>query len=58
MTRRIGVGLYSTLAEKDVHHVFFEPIKDIHSHLENICNNPGPVRLAVVHDAGNMVLRA
>ena len=58
MARRIGIRLYSTLADDEVRHVFYEPLDDIQSHLTEICKGPVPKRLAIVHDAGNMVLRA
>ncbi len=57
MTRRIGVMVHSMLPEEIVRRVFYEPIRDVQSFIDQqIAKNP-KFRLAVVHDAGHTVLK-
>lgn len=53
--RRIAVCIYSTLREDMVSQVFFEPVSDLRYFLTA---GRAEGRIAIVHDAGNTVLRA
>jgi nickel-dependent lactate racemase len=69
MSRRLKVGIYSELEPDVVRHVFYEPVDDIESFISRAGEECGSkknngdadrprLRLAVVHDAGNTVLKA
>jgi hypothetical protein len=66
MSRRLKVGIFSDLEPDVARHVFYEPVDDIESFIARAAeksasqgNNTdaGRLRLAVVHDAGNTVLK-
>lgn len=54
MSRRIQVGLYSTLRPEQARHVYFEPIKDMNIYLSGRLRAGS--RLAIVRSAGHTVL--
>ena len=54
MTRRIDVRIHCTVPPADVRRVFYEPVEDLQSFL-NETVKPGS-RMAVVYDAGHTVL--
>ncbi len=56
MSRRIQVGLYSTLRPEQARHVYFEPIRDMNMYLSGRLR--AGLRLAVVRNAGHTVLTA
>jgi len=67
MSRRLKVGIYSELEPDVTRHVFYEPVDDIESFISRVGEgrgskehktDAGRLRLAVVHDAGNTVLKA
>jgi hypothetical protein len=54
MSRRIQVGLYSTLRPEQARHVYYEPIEDMNVYLSERLRAGS--RLAVVRNAGHTVL--
>jgi lactate racemase len=57
MTRRIGVYLYSDLAPHIPRRVFYEPVDDLTTFIEEQLGCTGH-RIAIVRDAGHTVLQA
>ena len=57
MTRRINVRLYSQLPDDQPRHVFYEPVHDLSTLLDECLDKNNRKRLAVVHDAGHTVLK-
>jgi len=56
MTRRIDVRLYSELPDETARQVFYEPLESIDEFLEIQSREKQHFRVAVVRDAGHMVL--
>ena len=67
MSRRLKVGIFSDLEPDVVRHVFYEPVDDIESFVGRAGQERGSqenesgadrLRLVIIHDAGNTVLKA
>ncbi len=56
MQRRIGVWVWSELAGTDVEKVYYKPLGDLQEMIDSLAQRRPGARVAVVHDAGNMVL--
>ncbi|RKX26945.1 MAG: hypothetical protein DRP45_02265 [Candidatus Zixiibacteriota bacterium] len=55
--KRIDVRLHSNLESETVRHVYYEPVDDLGTFVnERLSSAQQPARLAVVHDAGQTVL--
>lgn len=57
MSRRIHTGLYSNANPEEVKKVFYEPIDNLQHLLDALSTDSSPLRIAVVHDAGHLVLQ-
>ncbi len=57
MNRRIRVRLFSNMDPDDARKVFYEPLDNLQEFLFQKWNNDATLSVAVVHDAGNTVLR-
>lgn len=57
MTRRIKVRLVSNMDSMDARKVFYEPLDNLQEFLFQKWNNDATLSVAIVHDAGNTVLR-
>ncbi|MDH4156265.1 MAG: lactate racemase domain-containing protein [candidate division Zixibacteria bacterium] len=56
IARRIQVRLHSNLPDEDARQVFYEPLADISQFLASQAEGARGYAVAIVHDAGNMVL--
>jgi nickel-dependent lactate racemase len=57
LSKRIDVGLHSTLTDEVVSRVFYQPVKDIQGYINERAGRTNEYRVAVVHDAGHTVLK-
>jgi len=56
MQKRIGVWVYSELKASQVEKVYYRALADVQQVIDRLASEKPDARVAVVHDAGNMVL--
>ena len=56
LSKEITVGIHCKVDDESVRRVFYSPIGDLNTFIVNKVNETGSIRLAVVRDAGNVVL--